>query len=245
MDPSARIIGPGRAGGSFALALESVGWTVEMPTRSASSADAAVDVDLVLLCVPDAVVEEVAAQIEPSTRSVVAHCAGALTLDVLGAHPRRASLHPLVSLTSAAVGAERLRSGAWFAVAGDPLVRRVVADLGGRVVEPPERRRVEYHAAAVVASNHLVALMGQVERIAADVGVPLEAFLDLAAGSLAGVGDVGAAAALTGPVARGDWATVGAHVMALAPEEREAYVALARAAARLIGVEPPELPWPP
>lgn len=237
-----RIIGPGRAGGSFAGALRAVGWNVDLLARDASPVGSAAGVDLVLLCVPDGVVADVAAEIAPSTDGVVAHCAGALTLDALGAHPRRASLHPLVSLPSAEVGAERLRSGAWFAVAGDPIVSRVVGDLGGRVVEPPEAQRVEYHAAAVVASNHLVALMGQVERIAADLGVPLEAFLDLAAGSLAGVADIGAAAALTGPVARGDWATVRAHIGALPTDEQEAYIALARAAARLIGAEAPELP---
>ena len=73
------------------------------------------------------------------------------------------------------------------------------------------------------------------------VGVPLDAYLDLARGSLANVADMGPAAALTGPVARGDWETVAAHLAALPAEERPAYEALARSAARLSGRELPDL----
>lgn len=238
VERTVRIIGAGRAGGSFALALAEVGWLPELVVRGVPLGAAAHGVDLVLLCVPDASVAEVAAEIEPDDRCVVAHCAGSLTLDALAPHPRRASVHPLVSLPSPTIGAERLR-GAWFGVAGDPLAFEVVSDLEGRVVEPPETLRAGYHAAAVVASNHLVALLGQVERIAASVGVPLDAYLELAVGSLANVDALGPAAALTGPVARGDWDTVRSHVVALAPDEREAYLVMAGAAARLVGRELP------
>lgn len=239
--PSVRIIGAGRAGGSFALALSEADWTVELLLHGVPLRHAGAGVDAVLLCIPDPAIREVAAEIEPTPDAVVMHCSGASTLDALGDHLRTASVHPLASLPSPAVGAERLRAGAWFAVAGDPLATELVGSLGGRVVTVPEERRVEYHAAAVVASNHVVALLGQVQRIASGVGVPLEAFLDLAAGSVANVVAAGPPAALTGPVARGDWATVRAHVAALAPDERDLYVALARAAARLAGVDPPTL----
>ena len=244
IDRRVRIIGAGRAGGSFALALGEVGWRPELLLRGVPLATAAHDVELVLLCVPDAAVQEVAAEIEPDERCVVAHCAGSLTLDVLDGHVNRASVHPLVALPSPPVGARRLRT-ATFGVAGDligvALVRDLVADLGGRCVEPDESRRVEYHAAAVIASNHLVALLGQVQRVAARAGVPMEAYLDLASGSVQNVVELGPTAALTGPVARGDWATVAAHLAVLEPDEREAYVALARAAARLAGRELPDL----
>ena len=193
-----------------------------------------------LLCVPDAAVAEVAAEVAPDDGCVVMHCAGSLTLGSLDPHVRRASVHPLVSLPSPSIGAERLR-GAWFGVAGDPLARELVGDLGGVVVEPDEERRAEYHAAAVIASNHLVALMGQVERVAAAAGVPLAAYLRLAAGSLDNVAALGPAAALTGPVARGDWDTVRAHLAALSSDERPAYEALAREAARLVGADVPDL----
>ena len=239
-DRRVRIVGAGRAGGSFALALGDVGWQVELQLRGLPDGPAAHDVDLLLLCVPDAVVAELAAEVEPDPGAVVAHCAGSLALDVLAPHRRRASVHPLVSLPSPPVGAARLRT-AWFGVAGDPLALEVVRDLGGRAVEPPDERRAEYHAAAVIASNHLVALLGQVERVAASVGMPLEPYLELAAGSLDNVREMGPAAALTGPVARGDWDTVRAHLAALAPDERTAYEVLARAAARLVDRDVPDL----
>lgn len=240
-----RVVGAGRAGGSFALALGEAGWLVELVVHGVPLAGAAADVDLLLLCVPDAAVAEVAASVEPVRGTVVAHCAGSLRLDALAPHPERASVHPLVSLPSPPIGAARLR-GAWFGVAADgptaaAVASRLVDDLGGRAVEPSEDRRAEYHAAAAVASNHLVALLGQVERIAAVAGVPLDAYLDLAAGSLANVAELGPAAALTGPVARGDWDTVRRHLAALPEGERSAYRALAVEAARLVGQDVPDL----
>lgn len=196
--------------------------------------EAALGVDLVVIATPDVAVAEVAAAIRPSGETVVAHLSGALGLAPLLAHRRVAVLHPLVALTDPGRGADRL-VGAWFGLAtdGDPLVEDVVEELHGRVVRVAEVDWARYHAAAVVASNHLVALLGQVERIAQGAGVPLDAYLDLARGALDDVAGLGPAAALTGPVRRGDTATVEAHLAALPPEERPAYEALAREAARL------------
>ena len=244
--PGVLVVGRGRAGGSFASALEHAGWDVESCAHGEVQArledpDAAGPFDLVLLCVPDAAVGTVASMVPPTTGAVVAHCAGSLGLDVLGGHPRTASVHPLVSLPDAELGAGRL-GGAWFAVAGDPLARRVVQDLGGRAVEVGDDDRVAYHAAAAIASNHLVALLAQVQRVASGAGVPLEAYLDLARGSVDAVAALGPAAALTGPVARGDWATVEAHLGALDESERSGYLAGVRLAVRLVGRElPPSL----
>jgi predicted short-subunit dehydrogenase-like oxidoreductase (DUF2520 family) len=202
------------------------------------------------LCVPDVAVAATAAAVRPGD-AVVAHVAGALGLDVLAPHARRASVHPVVSLPSAEVGADRLR-GAWFAVDGSDdvavaAVGAVVEALEGHAVRVPGERRAVHHAAAVVASNHLVALLGQVERLARSIDVPLDAYLDLARGSLENVAELGAAAALTGPVARGDWDTVRAHVAALPDGERDAYLALAASAAALAGREVPSglAPGPP
>ena len=156
-----------------------------------------------------------------------------LGLDVLAGHPRPAALHPLVALPDAETGAARLADGAWFAVAGDPLVEAVVADLGGQAFMVADEDRTRYHAAAVIASNHLVALLGQVERVAPE-GVPLEAFLALVRGTVDNVAALGPAAALTGPVARGDWATVEAHLAALPDDERPAYQAMVDQARRLL-----------
>lgn len=237
-----RVVGSGRAGGSFAGALTEVGWSVELLARGDGVELAADGVDLVLVCVPDAAVAEVAAAVRPGP-AVVAHCAGSLGLDVLAPHERRASIHPLVALPTARVGARRLR-GAWFATAGVPsstaVVAEVVAALGGRAVAVPDHARTAYHAAAVVASNHLVALLGQAGRIAATAGVPLEAFLDLARASLDNVAALGPADALTGPVSRGDWDTVRRHVAVLDPSERGPYLAMVGEAARLAGRPVPD-----
>ena len=176
---------------------------------------------------------EVAAAVDPVPTTVVAHLAGSLGLDVLAPHRRRAALHPLVPLPDPETGAARLAAGTWFAVAGDPLAEQAVADLGGRAVTVADDQRPAYHAAAVIASNHLVALLGQVERVAAPTGVGLEAFLDLARAALGDVARAGPAAALTGPVARGDTTSVRRHLAALDPAERPAYRALASSAARL------------
>jgi predicted short-subunit dehydrogenase-like oxidoreductase (DUF2520 family) len=235
-----RIIGPGRAGGSLAAALAGADWEVLEPLgRHDDVLGAAAGVDLLVIATPDAVIGEVAEAVEPSDHTVVAHLAGSLGLGVLARHPRPAGLHPLVSLPAPGIGAERLVAGAWFAVAGDPLVERVVDDLGGRSFTVVDEDRAAYHAAACIAANHLVALFGQVERVAASVDVPFEAYLDLGRYALADIAALGPAAALTGPAARGDEITIGRHRDALEPAEHRVYDALASEARRLAGRPPP------
>jgi predicted short-subunit dehydrogenase-like oxidoreductase (DUF2520 family) len=229
----ARVVGRGRAGGSYADALASAGWQVELVGgRGVDHRDAAAGVDLVLLAVPDGAIAALAASIAPG-EGVVAHVAGSLGLDVLAPHSRRGAIHPLASLPDRSVGAERLASGITFSIAGDPLVASLVADLGGRVVELPDDARVAYHAAATIASNHLVGLLGQVSRVAATVGLPLSAYLPLVAQTVDNVVALGPAAALTGPAARGDEATLARHRAALDPGELPAYDALAELCRRL------------
>lgn len=232
--PALRVIGPGRAGMALVGAMEGVGWRVE-PSRGRGDpvVDAAAGVDLLVIATPDGSVGEVAAAVRPVPTTVVAHLAGSLGLAVLEPHPRRAVIHPLVPLRDPVAGARRLTGGAWFAVAGDPLAGDVVDALHGRAVTVTDEDRVVHHAAAVIASNHLVALLGQVERVARPTGLPLEAYLDLARAALDEVATAGPAAALTGPVARGDVATVRRHLAAIDPAERVAYRALAAAAGRL------------
>ena len=230
-----RIIGAGRAGGALGAALREAGWTVEPPLRRGEDvAAAAVGVELVVVATPDAVVAEVAHAVEPREGVVIAHLSGSLGLAPLADHGRAAVVHPLVALPDAERGAARLR-GAWFGLAaeGDPLGEAVVRALGGRAVTVAEGDWARYHAAAAMAANHLVALLGQVERVATTIGVPLEAYLDLARGSLDDVAALGPAAALTGPVRRGDRATVERHLAALPEDERAGYAALAEEAGRL------------
>jgi predicted short-subunit dehydrogenase-like oxidoreductase (DUF2520 family) len=228
-----RIVGPGRAGTSLAWALTGAGWVVApLLGRGDDVSGAAADVDLLVLATPDDALRSLARSVAPVPTTVVAHMAGSRGLDVLAPHRRRASIHPLVALPTPEIGAQRL-AGAWFALAGDPLGAEVVAALGGLAFEVDDGERVLYHATAVVASNHLVALFGQVERLARAAGVPLEAYLDLADDTLANVRALGPRAALTGPAARGDEATIRRHLRALPADERKAYRALAEAARRL------------
>lgn len=235
MTRTVRIIGAGRAGGSFAAALTSAGWVVDGPIGREPEriAGAASGVDLVLVCVADQAIAEVALAIEPRD-ACIAHCAGSLGLDVLAPHERRASVHPLVSLPNAEVGAGRLR-GAWFAVDGDPIATEVVDALAGTSFEIDDAHRAAYHAAACIAANHLVALLGQVERIGSAAGAPFEAYLDLVRGAVDNVAAFGPAAALTGPAARGDEATITRHLDAIDPSERAAFQAMADQARRLAG----------
>ena len=127
-----RIVGAGRAGGAFALALRRAGWNVDGPIgRDHAAIEAAADgVDLVLVCVSDPAIAEVASTIRPGD-AVVAHVAGAVGLDVLAPHRRVGAIHPLVSLPSAELGAERL-VGAWYGTGGDPIVWEVARALRGR-----------------------------------------------------------------------------------------------------------------
>src|ERR1700691_14766 len=229
---SIRIIGPGRAGTSLAAALSARGWDfAALLGRHDDLARAAEGVDLLVIATPDDAVAEVAAAVVPSPGTTVAHLSGSLGLDALAPHPLRATVHPLVPLPNGEVGAARLGSGVTFAVAGAPAGRDIVTCLGGRMVEVADGDRAAYHAAACIAANHVVALLGQVERVAASAGLGVDAFVPLAAAALQDVADLGPAAALTGPAARGDGTTLARHRIAVGPDEVAGYdagVALAR-----------------
>jgi predicted short-subunit dehydrogenase-like oxidoreductase (DUF2520 family) len=252
------LIGPGRAGATVALALiardyEATGVAGRAPDASSTVTTAAcLDADpvlvtkagrhaaIVIIATPDAAIEATAVAVAPSLQrgALVIHLAGSLGLTVfepmLALRPdvRVGALHPLQSIPSVSVGLDRL-PGSWAAIAGDAQVGELAEALELRTFVIADENRARYHATAVVASNHLVALLGQVERLAAAAGVPFEAFAPLAEASLENVFALGARAALTGPVARGDLATVADHLRELPPSERDAYRALAREAARL------------
>jgi predicted short-subunit dehydrogenase-like oxidoreductase (DUF2520 family) len=209
---------------------------------------AAVGADVVVIATPDDAVAATATAVIPVDSAVVIHLSGSLGLDVLGGHPRRGALHPLVPLPDPERGSERLRSGVGFAVAGDPQARSMALALGGRVVEVDDQSRAAYHAAATIAANHVVALMGQVERVAGAAGLPLEAFSGLVRAAVDDAMALGPEAALTGPATRGDWETIARHRdvladMAQGPSELEAYDAMVDLARRLVD-EPAPVPVP-
>jgi len=231
---SIRIIGPGRAGTSLAAALAAHGWdVVGFLGRHDDLAGAARGVDILVIATPDDAVAPTAAAVAPEADTTVLHLSGSLGLEVLAPHPHRAALHPLVPLPNAVVGATRLASGVTFAVSGEPVARLLALSLGGRVVEVADADRAVYHAAACIAANHVVALLGQVERVAASAGLDLEAFLPLTRAALDDVAALGPRRALTGPAVRGDWDTLSRHLDALPARERAGYQAGAALATQL------------
>jgi len=242
-----RVIGPGRAGRSLMAALDAVGGFTVLDAlgRRDSLSTAASGADILVIATPDAEVAGVAAAVTPSAGTVVVHLSGSLGLDALAPHPRRASLHPLVPLPNPEVGADRLRSGVTFAVAGDPAARQLAMALGGQAVVVADHDRPNYHAAATIAANHLVAMLGQVERVAATAGLPLEAFAGLIHAAADDALALGPHAALTGPAVRGDWTTIDRHRTVLGGmpggrNELTAYDAMVVMARRL-SMETPEL----
>ena len=201
------IIGTGRAGSAVRDRLRERGLHVtdgRVPDPAA---------DLVLLCVPDSVIGEVAAA-GPAV-PWIAHVSGATRLDALDPHERRFSVHPLQTLTRDR-GAEQL-DGAWGAIGGESVealdrARWLAETLGLRPFAVADADRALYHAAAVIGGNFLVALHRTATRLLDEVGAPAEAIVPLMARTIENGFD------LTGPIARGDRATIDAHLAAL--EER-------------------------
>jgi predicted short-subunit dehydrogenase-like oxidoreductase (DUF2520 family) len=189
------------------------------------------DPELVLLCVPDRVIAEVAQAIEPGPW--IGHTSGATPLAALDPHERRFGLHPLQSFTHAR-GPEQL-DGAWAAVSGESdealeVGSWLARELGLQPFELDDAQRVLYHAGAVVAASYLVALQQAAADLFEAAGAPPEALIPLMRRVVDNDFE------LTGPAIRGDWETVGAHLGAIRehrPELEKLYRALADATAEL------------
>lgn len=226
------VVGRGRVGRSLAGAAELAGIDARLAAR-----DAAIDgAGVVLLCVPDEAIADVCARVAEGSPPLVGHVSGASTLDVLAAAREHGastfSLHPLQTFADGETPVE----GTPAAIAGSDdaalaLARSLAEALAMRPFEVPEESRAAYHAAAAIASNLLVALeesaAGLLERIGVEDARELLAPLVLrTAANWAERGP----AALTGPIARGDRATVQRHRVALAesaPDLVRLYDALA------------------
>lgn len=210
------IVGRGRLGTALAGGLRDAGIEVSDPLGRGADAGGA---DAVLLCVPDAEIARAAAAVAPGP--LVGHCSGATGLDVL--HPHEAfSLHPLMTVT--AQGARLAGAGA--AVAGSTpralrLARELARALGMHPVAVADEDRPAYHAAASLASNFLVTLEASAERLAAGAGVERELLVPLVRATVDNWATLGAQRALTGPVARGDAATVAVQRQAVAERAPE------------------------
>jgi predicted short-subunit dehydrogenase-like oxidoreductase (DUF2520 family) len=236
------VIGRGRLGTAIAAALERAGYPVSGPLgRGADAAGA----DAVLLCVPDAEIANAAARIAPGP--MVGHCSGATGLAPLAPH-EAFSLHPLMTVTPAGAAF----AGAGAAIAGSTsralgLARSIATRLGMRAVEIADEDRAAYHAAASVASNFLITLEAAAERLAGTAGADRELLLPLVRATVENWAALGPERALTGPVARGDEATVQKQRAAIAdraPELLPLFDALADAT-RALARQPDRRPLQP
>jgi predicted short-subunit dehydrogenase-like oxidoreductase (DUF2520 family) len=193
------VIGSGRVGSAVSARLTERGFAV--------GAD---DPELVLLCVPDGAIAELAASVEPGPW--VAHVSGATPLAALAPHTRRFSVHPLQTFTRSR-GPEQL-DGAWAAVTGESEAaletgRWLAERLGLQPFELADSARTLYHAGAVFASNYLVTLQRAASLLFESAGAPPEALEPLMRRTIENGFE------LTGPIARGDWDTITAHRAAI------------------------------
>ncbi len=199
------VIGSGRAGGAVAGRLRERGIEV-----------GAGEPELVVLCVPDGAIAEVAAGIEPGPW--IAHVSGATPLAALAPHELRFGVHPLQTFTTRR-GPEQL-DGAWAAVTAETEAARTAGmwlaeTLGLRAFPLDDGARTLYHAGAVFASNYIVTLQRAAAILFEAAGAPPEALEPLMLRTIENGFE------LTGPISRGDWTTVEAHRAAIRAEHPE------------------------
>lgn len=256
-------MGAGRAGTAVAVLLQRAGHEIvavsgREPTRERAArflpgvavvdpAAAPAGSDLVIIGLPDDLIEPIVSSIATDVGfgegQWVAHLSGASPLSVLdgarAAGARRLAIHPLQTFPDPDAGIARI-PGSTIAVGADDeqgfdIAEGIAADLGGRPFRLPDDRRGLYHAAAVFASNDLVAVAAVAERLFGSAGVPdpVAAMHPLQEATVANIASMGTGAALTGPAVRGDAGTIERNLAALSSTEPwavPAYVELTRVA---------------
>jgi predicted short-subunit dehydrogenase-like oxidoreductase (DUF2520 family) len=219
MFESVQIVGRGRVGSAIAARLAERGVSVRD--------DAA---ELVLLCVPDRAIAEAARSVEPGPW--IAHTSGATPLAALDPHTRRFGLHPLQTFVPGGGAAQLDGSYAAVTAESDEARERGFALAQALGLEPfvlADEARPLYHAGAAIASNYLVTLHSVASALFEEAGAPPAALVPLMRRTIENGFE------LTGPIARGDWATVEAHRQAIRrvrPELEPVYDVLAEATAR-------------
>lgn len=257
------VIGPGRAGAGLALALTRAGHRVFLhgrrvrPVPAPLALTVAADgtpppwtgqVAVVLLAVRDDAIQPLAQSLADSgaigESHVILHLSGVLGQEALAPLvPTRAalgSMHPLQTIADAERAPERL-PGAWAAVEGMPRAMEAAEALARAVGLRPFRVapkvKAVYHAGAVFASNYFVVVEAVAQRLLRHAGLSdedaWEALRPLVRGTLENIERDGPAAALTGPVRRGDVDTIARHLEALTMDDAGLYRALGRAALEL------------
>lgn len=220
------VIGAGRVGQAAAARLSE-----RVPTRVTGREPDCGDADLVLICVPDRSVAEVAAAIPKGPW--VAHTSGAVSLAALTGHERRLALHPLQTF-QLGLGPGQF-DGAWGALtATDSAARKAGLELaellGLRVFELADDDRAAYHAAATMAASFLVTLHEAAADVLGSAGAPAQALEPLMRRTI----DNGFAP--TGPFARRDRETIALHLEAIRarrPQLERLYLELADVTERL------------
>lgn len=243
------IIGDGRVGRAIAAALSAAHRPVSGPLGRCPDVGSA----HVLLCVPDSEIAVAAAAVPQLDGRLVGHVSGATTLAPLAPH-EAFSLHPLMTVTHDNVcvvpeiqGQRRRTSafaGAGAAVAGSTdaaksFAEQLAADLQMTTIEVPDADRAAYHAAASIASNFLVTLEAAAEQL---LGHDREVLVPLVRATVENWAALGPERALTGPIARGDEATVARQREAIAeraPELLDMFDVLAQATREVAGRRTP------
>ena len=234
---------------------EDVSATLEMPIESGPLPDCR-EARVVLVCVPDRAVAEVARELVERGRvgaeQCLLHVSGALPAAVMRTREDRPGsvgcFHPLQTLTAPL----NARGNYHVAVEGEPaacdVARTLATALGHPVLTLDGGQKPLYHAAATVACNYLTTLEHAAQEIAVAAGIErgeaAEALGTLVEGTVAALRARGAAEGLTGPIARGDAETVRAHLVALealSPELAALYRALGRRTLSLRKEPCPEL----
>ena len=259
--PSVSIIGVGRAGGALALALHRAGSQIEyLVHRDSATAEAVASripgtrlrqynesfseltSDIILITTPDPAISQVAERLaaEIQHKPIVLHTSGSLSSQVLsgltGAVSGAGSMHPLVSISDPISGSNNFQS-AYFCVEGDEsgerLATSLVRSLGGRPFSIPSSQKPLYHASAVMASGHLVALIDMAIEMLGECGMDPESakniLLPLIRTTVTNLESKSPSQALTGSFARADVDAVERHLAAIGehlPLIRTVYLAL-------------------
>ena len=239
------IVGRGRVG----LSLARAGETAELPMRLTSAADAAAvceSATAALLCVPDDAIRDVCATVVGCEQppALVGHVSGASTLEVLSTAADHGcatfSIHPLQTFANESTSVQGVPAAATGSdQAAESFAAALAERLGMQPFAVPEEKRASYHAAASIASNFLVALEESAAELLTEAGIEdaRELLAPLVLRTAANWAERGGDA-LTGPIARGDEATIERHRAALAetaPELLPLYEALAAQTEKLAG----------
>jgi len=253
------IIGLGRMGQGLGLALTRAGWELVLlgrtprtlvPPLALHQGDRVAAIRgarLVLIATPDDTISGIAEGLRHErsieAHHIVLHLSGLLDRGALAALESTGaalgSFHPLQSVADPALAPDQL-AGSYAGIEGDERALEAGDCLATTLrmipVRLPIRAKPLYHAGAVVAANYTVVLAGLAERLARSAGLPRDTagklYLPLIRGTLANL-ESGAAAALTGPVRRGDLSTIKAHLAVLSGEESRVYRMLGLAALRV------------